>query len=250
MNISFIPTPDWFLAPDVLINAFSFLVLLAFFILCIRNYKINKSKGILYLGIGFAFIAFAQLAIVMTKFVIYYNTTFTTYIGTMIIQYHIVKSTNTVYNISFFINRLFTLVGLYVIYRLPSKKKSITDFILVLYFIILSAVIGDEIYYLFHATALVLFLLISYNYYTIYRKNHFKNTKILSISFGILALSQVLPLISQTNIVAVISDIVELISYVTLLVLILRILKHGKKKKPDGYYLRHAQYHPGARRRN
>ena len=244
MAFVFASAPNWFLAPDVIINAFSFLVLLAFFILCINNYKINKNKGILYLGIGFGLISIAQLAIFLTKFVIYYNTTFTTYIGTLIIKYNIVDSTSTLYNLSFFFNRVFTLLGLYVIYRLPNKKKSATDLILVSYFIILSVFISNQAYYLFHATAMILFMLIAYNYYSIYRKNKFSNTKILAISFGILALSQLLPIVSTNNIVDVASNLIELISYVILLILIVR-LKYGKKKKSDGYYIRHAKYHPG-----
>ncbi len=243
MSYIFASAPGWFLAPDVLINAFSFLVLLAFFILCIRNYRISRNKGIFYLGTGFALIAVAQLAIVLTKFVIYYNTSFTTYVGELIIHYNIVKSTGTLYNLSFFFNRALTLLGLYVIYRLPSKKKSVTDFILVSYFIILSAFVSDSLYYLFHATALVLCLLIAYNYYSIYRKNKFSNTKILSIAFGILAVSQLLPIISSSSSMSVASNLVELVSYLILLVLIIR-LKYGKKTKSDGYYLRHAKYHP------
>ncbi|MCL5730152.1 MAG: hypothetical protein M1165_01120 [Candidatus Pacearchaeota archaeon] len=92
MRFTFISAPHWFLAPDFLINVFSFLILLTFFILCVRSYKLNKNKGILYLGIGFAFIAVAQLALLMTKFGLYYDTSVTTAIGNTIIEYHIVKS--------------------------------------------------------------------------------------------------------------------------------------------------------------
>lgn len=249
MSFVFVSAPQWFLAPDVLINAFNFLVLLAFFILCINNYKLNKSKGILYLGTGFALIALAQLALVLTKFAIYYDTSFTTYIGEMIIHYHIVKSTNIIYNLSFFFNRALTLLGLYVIYRLPSKKKSVGDFLLVSYFIILSAFIGESMYYLYHITALILLVLITYNYYAVYRKNKFSNTRILSVAFGILAISQILPIISSGEIFEAGSNLIELVSYIILLALIVR-LKYGKKKKPDGYYLRHAQYHPRTRKRH
>jgi len=136
-----------------------------------------------------------------------------------------------------------------VIYRLPSKKKSVTDFLLVAYFIILSAFISEGMYYLFHATALILSLMIAWNYYSIYRKNRFSNTKILSIAFGILAVSQLIPIFSSGDFTNVATNLVELISYVILLVLIIR-LKYGKKKKPDGYHFRHAKYHPRKVRRH
>ncbi|MDE1848937.1 MAG: hypothetical protein KGH55_02805 [Nanoarchaeota archaeon] len=247
MRFTFISAPHWFLAPDFLINVFSFLILLTFFILCVRSYKLNKNKGILYLGIGFAFIAVAQLALLMTKFGLYYDTSVTTAIGNTIIEYHIVKSTDVIYNISIFINGLLTLAGLYVIYRLPQKEKSIKDLLLILYFVLLSAFISNDIYYIFHISALMLFILISYSYYAIYRKNKFSNTLILSISFLILAVSQLLFVISQANVMTVVADVLELVSYIILLALIIKILKHGKKKEPDGYNLRHAKYHPRKR---
>ena len=140
-------------------------------------------------------------------------------------------------------------MGLYIIYRLPSKKKSLSDFILVSYFLILSAFISESLYYLFHATTLILLLMITYNYYSVYKKNRFPNTKILAIAFGILALSQLLPILSPDSIMMVVSNIIELVSYVILLVLIIR-LKYGKKTKSDGYRFRHAKYHPRKRSRN
>ena len=92
----------------------------------------------------------------------------------------------------------------------------------------------------------MLFLLISYSYYTIYKKNKFSNTLILSVSFCVLAVSQLLFTISQANVITVIADLLELGSYITLLVLIVRILKHGEKK-PDGYNLRYPEHHSGKR---
>jgi len=38
----FVFTPDWFLGKDVLIEGFSFIVLLIFAILAIRYFKLNK----------------------------------------------------------------------------------------------------------------------------------------------------------------------------------------------------------------
>ena len=113
----------------------------------------------------------------------------------------------------------------------------------------MSLFLSRDIYYLFHISALVLFLLISYNYYSIYRKNKFPNTLMLSISFLALALSQLLFTISQASL-AVVGDLLELASYITLLTIIIRILKHGTKKEPDGYNLRHAEHHPGKGRKH
>lgn len=251
MSFAFLSVPNWFLTPDFFISAFSFLVLLVFLILCIRNYKLDKkNKIMLYLGIGFSFIALAQLAILTRKFGLYYDTILTTYIGNSIVNYNIINPTNLLYSIGIFLYKSFTLVGLYIISRLPEKKKSIKDIFLITYFVILSILSSDVVNSLFRITVMGLFALLSYNYYFLYKKNKFSNTLILSASFGVLALSQLLFMMSPINAIVVIADLLELASYITLLILIIRILKHGKKKEPDGYNLRHAKYHPRKRRKH
>lgn len=235
----FVPIPDWFLGKDVLIEGFSFIVLFIFSFLAIKNYKLNKNRKFLYLGVGFALIALAQLATIMTKLVLYYDIGPSQAIGAAIITSQLVNSVDIFYSAGFFFHRFLTLLGFYIIYRLPRQKKSMWDFVSVLYFILISVLLSGEVFYLFHLTALVLLVLIFDNYHALYKKNKFVNTKILLIAFGILALSQLIFILSNVEIMFVLGNIVELISYTILLTLIIRILKHGKKKKPDGHNIRH-----------
>ena len=244
----FVFTPDWFLGSDFLIESFSFVVLFIFFILCIRNYKLNKNKKILYLGAGFALIALAQLAMILAKFALFYDTPLVSSIGLAIIESSGISSLDVLYGLSFFAHRVLTLLGFYIIYRLPRRRKSSADLILGLYFIGISAFLGSEFYYLFHATALVILSLITFNYYTIYKKNKFINTKILMIAFGMLALSQFLFMMSNLETVYVLANVIELVSYTTLLILIGRILKYGKKTKPNGYNIRYSGHYSAKRR--
>jgi hypothetical protein len=243
MGFALISVPDWFLTPDFLINVFSFLILTAFLILCIKNYKVNKNKKMLYLGIGFAFIALAQLAVLARKFGIYYSTDFTTSIGTTIIQYNVINSTDVLYHVGTFLYKSLSLVGLYIISRFPTKKKSLKDVFLVAYFIVLSILSSDVVGYLFRITAMGLFAYLSYNYYLLYKKNKFRNTLILSVAFVIMSVSQILFLI-QTYAISIIADLLQLGSYAILLILIIRILKHGNEKEPDGHNIGHAKHNP------
>ncbi len=116
-------TPDWFLGTDVLIEIFSFIILFVFFYLSVKAYKLSRNKNSLYLGVGFLLIALAELATIFTKVVLYYDTTFTQHIGQVIVTYNVVKSVDIFYYIGFFFHKLLTLLGFYVIYRLPLKKK-------------------------------------------------------------------------------------------------------------------------------
>ncbi len=244
-------TPDWFLGSDVLIESFSFIILILFFYFSVKSYKLSKNKKSLYLGIGFLLIAIAEIATILTKFVLYYDTTFTHSIGTMIVTYQIVKSVNIFYYIGFSFHRLLTLLGLYIIYRLPMKKKTFGDIVLALCFIVISAFFSNFFYYIFHITALVLLILIINNYFVIYKNNKAENTKILIIAFSILALSQINFILSKVGGLYVVGQLLQLVSYIILLFLIIRIFKHGgKKKKQDRYNIRYVGDYKRKRRKN
>lgn len=245
-----VPTPDWFLGKDVLIETFSFIVLLIFTVLALKYYKLNKNRNIFYLGLGFGLIALAQLATIFTKLVLYYDIGPSQAIGQAIITSQIVSSVDIFYYTGFLFHRFLTLAGLYIIYRLPRERKSIGDYALVIYFILISALLSREFFYLFHLTAIVILVLIVENYYRIYKRNKFINTKILMTAFGILALSQLIFILPGIEIMFVLGNMVELISYTILLALIIRIWKYGKKKKPYGNNLRYAGNSSGKGRKH
>ncbi len=243
-------TPDWFLGFDVFIELFSFIVLAIFSVLSLRNYKLNKSKkNFLYIGIGFGLIALAQLATILTKAVLYYDIGITQQIGQAIITSNFVNSVDIFYHIGFFFYRFLTLAGFYMIYRLHNKRTYLGESLLFGYFILISALLSTEIYYFFYLTCLGILMLIIRNYYVIYRENHFLNTKLLLIAFGILSLSQLL-FIFPDGTLQVTANIVELISYTLLLFLAIRIRKDGKKKKSDGDNIRHVGSNSAKRRKH
>ncbi|VVB79566.1 Membrane-associated sensor domain protein [uncultured archaeon] len=235
MKIAF--TPDWFLGTDVLIEIFSFAVLLIFFILCVRSYKLTKNKSTVYLGAGFLAIALAEIFTILTKLILFYDTTFTQEIGHMIITYHVVKSVDIFYYLGFFLHKIFTLLGFYIIYKIPSKKGTTEDYIIGACFIIIAAAFSQVFYYVFHITILVLLGLIIYNYSKIYKKNKLETTKILLVAFWILAVSHLLLCLSTLQIVYVFGQVLQLVSYLTLLILIIGIRKYGKEKSKKRHNL-------------
>jgi hypothetical protein len=243
-------TPDWFLGFDVLIELFSFIVLVMFLVLSLKNYRMNKNKkNFLYIGIGFGLIALAQLATILTKTVLYYDFNLIQQVGQAIVTSNFVSSVDIFYYIGFFFYRFLTLVGFYIIYRLHNKRTYLGESLLFGYFILISALLSTEIYYLFHLTCIGILLLIVRNYYGIYKENHFLNTKILLIAFSILSLSQILFIFPNGTLQAT-ANIVELISYTIFLFLAIKIGKNGKKKKSDGDNIRYAGGNPAKRRKH
>lgn len=247
--VKIVLTPDWFIGKDVLIEAFSLIVLIVVVILAIRNYLSNRNnRNLLYLSLGFTLIALAQLAVVFTKLVLYYDIGPSQIIGEAIVTSQILSSVDIFYYLGFFFERFFTLCGLYIIYRLPRKKKSVADYAFIAYFIIISSILNERFFYLFHLTAFVLLIMIVEKYYEVYKENKFINTKILMWAFGILAFSQLIFTLSEVDVLFAFANITELISYAILLGIVIRILKHGKEKKPYGYNIRYAGNNSGKKR--
>jgi hypothetical protein len=228
MRIAF--TPDWFANFDVAINIFSFIILVLFFIFSIRSYLLSKNKKSLYLGIGFLSIALAELATIFTKIVLFYDISFTQQVGQMVVTYHVVKSVDIFYKIGFFFHKLLTLTGLYIIYRFPLKRLSQNDFFLSIFFLILSALAGEMIYFVFHIATIALLILIIKNFNKIYTKNKLHNTRILIIAFSMLLVSHIFFIFSTMRLVYITGQILQLISYITLLVLIMNIIYNAKTK--------------------
>ena len=224
-------SPDWFTRADILIEVFSFIVLLTFFIISIKNYKLTKNKKLLMLGIGFFLISIAELATILTKFVLYYKTTLIQNFGNIIVQYSSLHSSDLPYDLGFFMYKLFTLGGLYIIYRLHLKNRNFGDVILSALFIIIASLAGQMIYYVFHITVLVLLGLIISEYNQIYEKNKSKNTKMLVSSFFILAVGQAFFILSNLKIAYVIGQLLQLISYLIFLAIIIKINKNGWSKR-------------------
>jgi hypothetical protein len=223
-------TPDWFLRGDVSIEIFSFIVLFAFFIFSMRSYRISKNKNTKTLGKAFLLIAVAELSNILTKLVLFYDTTFTQNIGNMAVTYHIVKSTDIFYNAGFFFYKLLTLIGLYTIYQVSLKKKSLPNFVLVFYFLMISAFASNFFYFIFHITALIFLILVIQNYNKIYKKNKLASTKILIIAFSFIALAQLVFILSKIGVFYITAEFIELIGYIILLALMIRILQYGGKK--------------------
>jgi len=232
-------TPDWFLGKDILISFFSFFVLAILFWLSFKNYKFSKDKkNFLYFGLGFLLIALGELSTILTKLVLYYNTTFTQQIGQMIVTYNVVNSVDIFYKIGFFLYKLLTLAGLYTIYRVNYKQTTETDVMLASYFIILSTALSSSFYYLFHLTALILLIFIIASYIRLYKKNRLTNTKILISAFSLLAFSQLIFIFSKLDVLFVLANIIQLLSYIIFLILVIKItrplnLKNEKKKKQN-----------------
>ena len=217
------------------------MVLFLFFLFSVKCYKINRKKSILYLGIGFLLIAIGELSTILTKLILYYDIEITKEIGRAVINSQIVKTVDIFYYTGFFFNKFFTLLGLYIIYKIPSSKKLSVEFFLIIYLLLITALLSHTFQQIYNLTALILLVFIIRNYYKIYLKNKLTNTKILITAFVLMSISQAIFIFAKLDYFYIAAQNLQLVSYITLLILIIKILENGKEKKQDRYPSRHAK---------
>jgi hypothetical protein len=222
-------TPDWFLTSDVLISVFSFLILCLFFAFAFKSYRLTRNKSTLYLGLGFLIIALAELAVILTKFVLYYDTQTASQIGQVVITYEVVKSIDIFYHLGFFFNKFLTLLGFYLIYKIPAERKISGDIVLIVFLLFSAAFLSYSFFYFYHITAFLILLLIIRNRYKDYEVKKHRSTGILILAFSLLAFAQGIFIFSKLPYLYVAAQSMQLISYVILLVLITRLT--GKSKE-------------------
>jgi len=234
--INLLLPPSWFFAPDVIIDIFSFFVLLSFTIISLKYYKISNNKSILYLGISFLLITLGEFFEIILNVKLYYDLVNTFHLGNIIVVSQVTKPF-ALFNsaISFFYG-LFLLSGFYFMYYSLRDSRSKSDNFITIFFIILITILTQNAHYFFHLTLTVFVSFILLNYWRAYKKTHSFNSKILFIAFLILLISYfVMIFIMINSFVYVIANFMQLVAFVLLLYLIVRIYKHDKprKKKQD-----------------
>jgi len=236
-------SPEWFYGKDIFIDIFSIVIPVLIGLFCISYYRLSKNKDYIYLTSSFMLIAAAFLFKILTNITIYYDVFFTRTIGLVTYTFKTVKSSDALIIIGILLFRLLMILGFYVLYVTADKQnkdntiKSWINQIFIIYLLAITVLLSQYNYLVFHITSLLLSMMITYKFYLVYRKNKSNTTGLIAISFGVIALSQLIFSFVKVNIGSyVIGEIVQLIGYVTLLVSFILVRKHGKKKKQDRYH--------------
>jgi len=225
-------SPQWFLGPDIIIDFFSFLVLLSLAVISLKYYTISKNKKLIYLGFAFFLVGIGELSRLIMNLGLYYDFTVVHQVGKIVITSTIVRSIDYVYYIGFFLHRFFIMLGFYFLYYITKKNKSRTEHFLILYFIVISAIFTDNAYYLFNITVTLLLAMIFANYFKVYKKTKSENTKILTLGFFMLLISYMLMIFSKIDSnIYILANILQLISYGIFLYIIVRIYKYNENRR-------------------
>lgn len=223
-------SPKWFWGKDIIIDSIALLVLLLIAIFATKYYRIKKSRNYLYLALSFYLIALSFFSKILINFTIYYQVLHTQVIGSIEYTQVILKSSEILSISGLFFYRLFTLLGLFLLYSIY-EKQSKANIILMVYFIAISIFFSKEEYYIFYLTTFIFFGIISNRYYQNYRKNREKTSGMLAASLSVITLSQIFFMfVNFTKHFYVAGEVIQLIGYIILLVVFITVLKHGREK--------------------
>jgi hypothetical protein len=232
--IEVVYSPEWFYGKDIAIDIVSIIVLLLIGFFSIRYYRLDrKNRNYLSLGASFLLLASAFIFKVLTNFTIYYHELEVQRVGLSVIAYQTVEASYILFYLGFLLHRMMFLFGLYVLYSIyqPQEKPNI---VLMVYFIFISAYFSEMAYYVFHITALVFLFFITLQYYRNYRENRMPTSRMLLASFLAIAVSQLLfVFVEFSQTFYVIAEFIQLAGYIVLLLMLVTVLRHGKKKKQD-----------------
>ena len=224
---------QWFYGEDLIIDLVSAFVLLLIALFSLRYYKVErKNKNYIYLAISFLLIAVSFFFKILANFTVYYKFFEVRNIGLLTLTFLHVKTSDILFIFGYLIYRLLHLLGLYILYLIYQKNQSKYNIFLMVFFIMISTYSSESAYYIFHLTALVLLSLITIQYYENYKKNKLFNSKMLTNSFAIIGLSQILFIFVQLNKeFYVAAEIIQLVGYLILLTTFVKVLWNAKKKE-------------------
>lgn len=223
-------SPKWFWGKDILIDSIALLVLLLIAVFAAKYYRIKKSKKHLYLALSFCLIALSFFSKILINFTIYYQVLHTQVIGSIKYTQVVLKSSEVLAVSGLFFYRLFTLLGLFLLYSIY-EKQSKANIALMIYFIVISVFFSKEEYYIFYLTAFIILGVISNRFYQNYRKNKEKSSGMLAASFSVITLSQIFFMfVDFTKHFYVAGEAMQLIGYTLLLAAFITVLKHGREK--------------------
>jgi len=231
--LDFVYSPPWFYGKDIAIDILSAVVVLLIGLFSFRNFSLErKNKRHFFLGAAFVMLGLSFIVKILTNIL----TRDTSWLGRQfwmsIFGREIVRSYTLIPAIGFFLFALLTLFGFYLIYALSSKDELSMNYVIIAYFILVSTYFTRFTYFVVYLTAFIFLLAISRRYFLQYKKNNYKNTLFLCISFGIITISQFVFIFTSSNpALYVLAELMQFIGYLFLLYTFVMVLRNAKKTK-------------------
>jgi hypothetical protein len=228
--LDFVYSPPWFYGKDIAIDVLSGLVVLLIGIFSFRNFLLDK-KNYRHLLFSAAFVLLGGSFFVktLTNILSHHQVGLSNYLSGLIIP-NIIPNYSLLPALGFLIYASMTLFGFYILYALTSKEILTTDYVIIAYLIVISTYFARFNYHLLYVTGLLFLVAMTRRYFIIYRAKGYRNTFFLSLSFGIITLSQLVFIFTYSSqTLYAIAELIQLIGYLFLLYTFVMVLRNAKK---------------------
>jgi hypothetical protein len=231
----FVFSPPGFYGKDMTIDILSALVLFMIGIFAFRNYLLDrKNKRHLILSAAFVLLGGSFLIKTLTNIISHSPALYNQNLSLSLLGIEIIKPYTVVPAFGFLLYSLMTLFGFYVLYALTSKDELSMNYVIIAYFILISTYFTRFNYHLLYLTAFLFVLATTRRYFLAYKKNNYKNTLLLGISFCVITVSQfIFMLTGQSYLLYIIAEIVQLVGYLFLLYTFILVLRNARKTKQN-----------------
>jgi len=213
--------PSWFYGYDS-IFAFVFVIItILVSLLSLRAYNFTGDKKYKFFSLSFLLISVANLVFwfFTSLLVLHVSPQLSALIG--IFDFPFLAYT--------FLSLMAYMILLIIALKIDSKKIMLLLMSLSFLFVIFS----KQNFLKFHITAFLLLFFLSYQFYTNYLENKKINAKVVFTSFYLLTCSEIfyIATVYSSNIFYVVAQALQLIAYLTLFYLFLRLINYGRKKR-------------------
>jgi hypothetical protein len=231
--LDFVYSPPGFYGKDIAIDILSAIVVLLIGAFSFRNFILDKkNKRHFFMGAAFVLLGLSFIAKILTNIFSHTESFLSEEFWIDIFGPQIASSYSLMPALGFLVYALLTLFGFYAIYALSSKDELSMNYVIIAYFILISTYFTRFTYFIIYVTAFIFLLAIARRYYLSYKKNNYKNTLFLCISFSIITLSQFVFIFTNSNHgLYVIAEVIQLFGYLFLLYTFMMVLLNAKKTK-------------------
>jgi hypothetical protein len=220
--------PSWFAAGEGIIEGLSAFVVLLIAFFAWRYYTINPdNKNYLIITVSFALMAAAFVAKAISHAVIP-GVLSNAQPGINLVTAELLHNSPNFFTL--FLGYRFLLIYalflLYVMYQGPSRMNHV----LIAFLLFVTTYFSRSSYSVYHLTALMLTGFIMYTYFLMYQRNKHPVTRLLFVSFFILAWSRLFYLlVSVKSAFYVVAEVLQLMAFILLLYTFMGVVRHGKK---------------------
>ncbi|MBI4454245.1 hypothetical protein HY636_06385 [Candidatus Woesearchaeota archaeon] len=230
--LKFVLSPRWFYGIDTISAVIALIITLVIAIFSYKLYTFCQDKKYKYLALSFFTLTASFFFKLLTNVVVYYEVVKEKVVGSIVLTYTVLESSDLLVSIGFIGYRFLFLAGVMGLFYLLYQHRDRKLFIIMFWLILIATWFSLSNYFFFHATAILFISLLFWYYYRACKTSKPKQVKSLRyvmFTYWFLALSQLSFLFVALNLhFYAIAESLQLVGLLLLLYSLLCVFKNAK----------------------